>query len=348
MSTPSLNPEDLPDAWARIDAEGRLVVINERARWLFASLSLVEAPVRWADVISTEEAARFARLVSGLPVGATAVQEFDFGTRPRLVRFRVNVLRLEEGFSCTLQQGPGPRAVPPLFVGQAEVWLPADFLSRLTHGLRTHVATAQAAAFVLGSNGQNLAGPKERKWMGAIRDSLGGLGGMLDQIDALDRTICDDRGRGPEPINVSAWLAMVVERTRKVAPDSTVSLEIGPCVGGRWWFGDFLLGTILECLLSNALKFAPADGRASIRIVEADKGLEILVADNGPGVTEVEAESLFKPFFRARNAHALPGCGLGLAIARAAATSLGGSVTYRHRTGTGTEFRVVVPARAER
>jgi signal transduction histidine kinase len=350
MTAPDVpvSPEELPEAFVRVAAGGRIAVCNERARQLLAGCGEVGPGVDWFQLLVADEDVRFGRLIGGLAVGATARQEFHFGPRSSPVRLAVNALRLAAGFACSLQRAEGMRAGPPIFVGQTEVWLPPNFLSRLTHQLKNHVATAQAASFLLRTRGRAPEDAREKKWAGAIQESVVSLGTILEQMDALERTVTGAPLQAPEPLNLPDWIQMVADRSRKAAPASTVSLVVKPGASGRWWFGEVFLGTALECLLLNALHFAPAGGAASVQAIEDGLFLEFTVADNGPGVTPAEVERLFTPFFRGQNAQGVTGSGLGLAIARAAVTRLGGTVKYVRRPGIGTEVQVRVPARPER
>lgn len=340
--------DELPEAVIRVAAGGRIASLNDRARQLLALVGEVGPGADWFQLLAEEDAVRFARLIGGLAVGATARQEFQFGSRSSPVRLSVNALRLATGFACSLQKADVERTGPPIFVGQTEVWLPSNFLSRLTHQLKNHVATAQAASFLLRTHGRTLEGPREQKWTSAIQESVVSLRTILEQMDSLERTVTGAAVQGPEPLNLPAWIEMIADRSRKAAPASAVELVVKPGATGRWWFGEILLGTALECLLLNALQFAPAGGQAAIQAVEDGRFLEITVTDNGPGVAAEEEERLFAPFFRGQNARQVPGSGLGLAIARAAVTRLGGSVRYVRRQGGGAEFQVRVPARPER
>ena len=335
--------EALPDAFIRVGADGRVAVCNECARAVFASLGGISPGREWRPLMSEDEAARFERLVNGLGVGATVRQEFTFGSAGNSRRLRVHLRRLADGFSGTLHQGECAAVAPPIFVGAAEIWLPADFLPRLSHELKTHISAAQAASFLLRNHGRDLAGANEQKWQASIKQAIVSLREVLEQMDMLERMLVDETASAVEAIDIPAWLEGLVGRARKAALMSTVTLTTRSTVEGEWRLDENLLATAVECLLSNALKFGPAGSQASLEVREDEGALELVVADAGPGVAADEAPRLFTPFFQGQNSRNLPGCGLGLAIARAAVSRLGGAVSY-HRASRGTEFRIRVPA----
>jgi two-component system, OmpR family, sensor histidine kinase KdpD len=74
-------------------------------------------------------------------------------------------------------------------------------------------------------------------------------------------------------------------------------------------------------------------------------GLELAVADRGPGVAPAERERIFEPFYRpAGSSPDVGGAGLGLSIARRLAEAQGGTLRYEAREGGGSRFVLRVPA----
>lgn len=102
-------------------------------------------------------------------------------------------------------------------------------------------------------------------------------------------------------------------------------------------------------LLSNALKMTPA-GRVLLTVRARPSGddvvdLEILVADQGPGVPEDMRERIFQPFEQLDDGRAAGGAGLGLAICRASVETMGGEIGVEPAAGGGAVFWFRIPAR---
>ncbi|HEY4279577.1 MAG TPA: ATP-binding protein [Conexibacter sp.] len=136
-----------------------------------------------------------------------------------------------------------------------------------------------------------------------------------------------------------------VEAARPRAEDAGILLNakiepFGPCVGDR-----DRLAQVLDNLISNALKFTPADGSVEVRLLATGDVAVLEVADTGVGVPSEEQERLFDRFFRASNAtkRAVPGVGLGLMIVRAIVVAHGGSIGISSAVGEGTTFTVQLP-----
>jgi signal transduction histidine kinase len=67
------------------------------------------------------------------------------------------------------------------------------------------------------------------------------------------------------------------------------------------------------------------------------------VVDNGIGMSEESQRRLFQPFFRAPEARALPGHGLGMATTRRLIEAHGGNITVRSALQVGTQVTVTFP-----
>lgn len=105
------------------------------------------------------------------------------------------------------------------------------------------------------------------------------------------------------------------------------------------------LRSIMENLVENACKYAPAGTHVVSVIEERADHWELTVADEGPGVPEQERALIFRKFQRGGNEETrhTKGTGLGLYIAQRLANALGGRVEYRERPGGGSIFAATFP-----
>ncbi|MGA2831991.1 MAG: ATP-binding protein [Terracidiphilus sp.] len=100
--------------------------------------------------------------------------------------------------------------------------------------------------------------------------------------------------------------------------------------------------SILDNLLSNALRYTPPEGEILLAAEEVKDFVKFTVRDTGRGI---EAERLGNVFDRF-NSNSERGTGLGLALVRRLVESLGGQVAVESRFGHGTTFRFTIPVAA--
>lgn len=113
--------------------------------------------------------------------------------------------------------------------------------------------------------------------------------------------------------------------------------------------GDPVLVTrLFTNLIENALHYTPEKGRIEIKTSRVGSHLYINVQDTGVGIAPEDIEHVFERFWRASKSrsHWEGGTGLGLAIAQAIAQNHGGLITVTSKLGVGTNFRLLLPARA--
>ena len=108
------------------------------------------------------------------------------------------------------------------------------------------------------------------------------------------------------------------------------------------------LNQILLNLLGNSIKYTPAGGIVSIRVMEKPSAptghasYEFSIRDTGIGMSEEFVAHIFEPFERERNSttSGIQGTGLGMAITRNIVEMMNGSIHVKSRQGVGTEFTV--------
>jgi two-component system phosphate regulon sensor histidine kinase PhoR len=99
---------------------------------------------------------------------------------------------------------------------------------------------------------------------------------------------------------------------------------------------------ILDNLLANAILYTPAGGKVEITVRTREKSCELLIRDNGIGISKTDQTRIFERFFRVDQARTKSegGTGLGLAIVKHLVMQLQGSVDVESELGQGTTFIV--------
>lgn len=104
---------------------------------------------------------------------------------------------------------------------------------------------------------------------------------------------------------------------------------------------EILLEQVFMNLLENAAKHTPPGTPIEIGAQAADGGVDVWIADRGPGLPPGQEERIFDKFQRA--GATASGVGLGLTIVRGIVKAHGGTVRAEHRPGGGAVFRFFLP-----
>jgi signal transduction histidine kinase len=200
-------------------------------------------------------------------------------------------------------------------------------LAAISHDLRTYLTRLRLRVEMMPD-----ADMRER----ATRD-VEEMNALLD--DALTFARTSFAGSRSEYVD----LVDVVRRecAERVATGSSVAAAFPSepvCVCGE----RAALVRIVGNLVDNAVKYG---GEAAASVSRNGAEAVILVDDRGPGIPAAERERIFEPFRRldASRSRDRGGAGLGLAIARHLAQSLGGTIAVEDRPGGGARFRVSLP-----
>lgn len=100
---------------------------------------------------------------------------------------------------------------------------------------------------------------------------------------------------------------------------------------------------ILVNILGNAIRHSPVGGSVAIVFDRENGWLTVTIADQGPGIAKADQVRIFEKFERAHDEED-GGAGLGLAISRRLARSMGGEISLESATGEGARFTLKLRA----
>jgi len=100
-----------------------------------------------------------------------------------------------------------------------------------------------------------------------------------------------------------------------------------------------LLQLALTNLLRYTLRSSPEGGTVRLEVAPSPGGISIVMEDQGAGLSGVDSQRVFQPFFTSR----ATGAGLGLAVVRRVVLAHGGTVNVRERPGGGARFELLLP-----
>lgn len=192
----------------------------------------------------------------------------------------------------------------------------------IAHDLRTPITRARAR---LEDAAAHAEGPEDLR--AAIERAVADLDGVVAVFQALLRISeieAGSRRSAFAAFDLAPVLQDLVELYDAAAEDNGQRLEaeIPPVLSV---FGDReMVQQAVANLLDNALKYSPPDGVIRLSAQAVPGGVQIVVADRGPGMPAADRARATERFFRAEQARSTPGSGLGLSLVEAVAHLHGG------------------------
>ncbi|GGG97017.1 hypothetical protein GCM10007415_35390 [Parapedobacter pyrenivorans] len=225
----------------------------------------------------------------------------------------------------------------------------SEFLANMSHELRTPLNSILILANLLAENKDGRLTDKQREYSTIIHKSGSDLLSLINDILDLSKIEAGKIDLNPEEVPVSTLLADMEDLFRHVATERQIHFSVENQVSNdlRIFTDKKRTEQILKNLLSNALKFTPADGKVSLTVKPGERSDKLIFAvkDNGAGIAKEYQSAIFEAFQQADGAtnRKYGGTGLGLSISRQLAEQLGGSITLSSELGIGSEFILYLP-----
>jgi heavy metal sensor kinase len=214
------------------------------------------------------------------------------------------------------------------------------FTGDASHELRTPVATVLADASLALERQRDST--EYRAALERIQAEAVRMGRIVDGLLLLARADAPVAVPHTERVDIARLIRAATERVAGRARELGMAVD-ARAVDGLVVLGDATgLERVLDNLLDNALRFAPAGTSVDLSVSKDGGRVRIAVADRGPGIAAGERSRVFERFHRAPGSRG-PGAGLGLAIARAVVDAHGGSISVTDTPGGGATFLVELP-----
>jgi two-component system, OmpR family, sensor kinase len=221
------------------------------------------------------------------------------------------------------------------------------FMADASHELRTPVAILRGEAEV--SLSRDVRPPEEyRESLAIIGSEAGRLSQIVEDLFTLARA---DAGQHPlvkREFYLDELVAEAVHSARALALDKEIALVCESCEECPFFGDEELLRRMVMNLISNAIKYTPRGGNASVACRAAGDCYELTVADSGHGIAIELQGRVFDRFFRVDTARSRSdgdhgGAGLGLSIARWIAEAHRGSLELTRSDANGSVFSAFLP-----
>jgi len=348
---------------------GKPRLSEEQASASFAELSgltreLVQRNARAVETQAANTIGATARLINAILLQAVAMMVAAFLLaiifvyliiRP-LQQVRNRIMQLGSADFDTPIDVQGPRDIQE--IGRRLEWLrqrmkelehqKQTLLRHVSHELKTPLTSIREGAELLVESSARSLAAEDRKIIEILQSSSIRLQRLIENLletvksDGLIRN-----GPSPPPILLQPIIRNVIDSQFPAVTAKDLVVDVA-CTDRTFAIDANQFSVIIDNLLSNAVRFSPSRGVIRIEVAIDDAGLNVVVQDAGPGISDIDAEKIFEPFYRGAGAveTKVAGTGLGLSIVRDYVERLGGSVKLE-RGAVGADFRIHVPPPAQ-
>lgn len=221
----------------------------------------------------------------------------------------------------------------------------SEFVSLVSHELRTPMTAISGFAETLRECGDTLQPEERRRYLGVILEESRRLANLVTNFLDLSKLEAGAMPLKPQPVPLAAMAEKLRALFQNHPSRARIVLHAGP--GAESVVADEeQLYRLLLNLVGNALKYTPEGKAVTLSSRRKNGMIEVMVADEGPGLSDDQLKHLFERFYRGPDAISRQsrGTGLGLSICKAIVEAHGGTIRAERAAGGGAAFVFTLPA----
>lgn len=216
------------------------------------------------------------------------------------------------------------------------------FYSYISHEFRTPLSLILTPTEDLLHRKTNDA-KETRSTLQLIRKNANRLLRLVDQLLELRKIDAGKMTLEAQQADLVAFIKDIVSDFNVKAKSQNIDLQfICPFPQLPFWFDAEKLDKVFFNIINNAFKYTPQGGLIHISLLKNLDKIEIIVTDNGIGMSAEEREHAFDLFYRGSQNMSL-GSGLGLALSHEFVVLHKGEIRLESEKGHGTTFKIVLP-----
>ena len=338
-----------PDGFAAFDARGMLIAANAHMQSLIPDeTSLFRPGTPIAQILSNPVFEGWTAASGQLPddrreTVQTTELELKNGAWLMVTLRRVpngtTVLRLAD---ITTYKRAAQTLENALAREQNLRQLYTDFVSMVSHQFRTPLAIIDSGAQRMLRRGAAMTPDEVASRALKIRSAASRLAGLVEATLDAARMDAGEIEFRPQPINLAEIVQELCERQRELHPERAIRFDLNK-LPEEVSCDPILIDQVIDNMVTNALKYSPADTEIRIKGYVDSDNVALSVEDNGVGIPADEMPRVFGRYFRARTAAGVQGTGIGLYVAREIARLHGGDDHVESEEGRGTSVTLNIP-----
>ena len=220
--------------------------------------------------------------------------------------------------------------------------LKSKFISVASHEFRTPLATMMVAAEALSDYRDRMTPKQLDDRLAKIKRQIGYLNNIVDDVLQLEKFRMDNELLSFAEGDIIEYMRSIIDEI-DASPVSSRIKKRYAIKSLEMVFDKKLIYQIITNLISNSIKFSNKSEDIIFEVETSNKHLIISISDKGMGISELDQNNIFDPFYRSDNTSSITGSGLGLSIVKEAVEKLKGEIKLKSKLNEGTTFTVALP-----
>lgn len=221
----------------------------------------------------------------------------------------------------------------------------SQFLAMVSHELRTPLTAISAYTDILVRNSTGNLTEKQVTQLGVVRRNSTHLSKLITDLLDISQIESSAFSLAKANFDLGEMVLDLVESLGPLVSDKEQKLTTDVAEGVELVADRQKITQVIANLIENAVKYSPVGAEINIQSGLSDGEAEIVVSDNGNGISKEDQERIFETFFRSRTEEnwEVPGTGLGLALVKRIVAMHGGTVSLESEPGVGSTFTILLP-----
>ena len=232
-----------------------------------------------------------------------------------------------------------------------EELLKQNFLSLISHKLRTPVNVITQSASMLQEGILGSLNDKQKKFINSILEKSNGLAGLVEKLIGFTAITSQNmdlsKDLSIESIELKSYLATFISTKVNDREGKKVEITIDcPDQEARITISKVYFDLIMGNLIENAIKFNDKEAaKIIVAVKKFPERVQVSISDNGVGIPPEEKEKIFDKFYQIDRYFTgnVEGAGLGLALVKGLITAYGGQIDLESEIGRGSTFTISLP-----
>lgn len=220
-----------------------------------------------------------------------------------------------------------------------------DLVANVSHDLRTPLAAIQGYIETIIIKNDSLSEDEKTQYLKTTLAGTERLKKLVDELFELSKLEAREKIPNPEPFHPAELANDIIQKNILIADANKVELKLDSPMEIPFVFADLgMIEKVIQNLLDNAIKFTPAGGRVTLKLIPKQKFLELNIIDSGKGIDKSEQDLIFDRYKRSGKENSnIDGLGLGLAIVKKMLEVHGIEISVESSINKGSIFKFEIP-----